>query len=1202
MNELEKIEKIEKRKIVPVIAKISAGKSKLLNVLYNINFLECKAGIGTQFVNLLRYNPNIKEPCFYHLIASKEGENYIFCKDLNEFYEGEQNIIDANKKINAKLRNENEKNYDQIFYMTEINDSPFLKDKEYLLNHDLCDIPGLSEEQSTSTPKDEDGGTNQNSIKDKDSEKNKDKQENEMKTVEEDDIYEEAKDIQKNTYLSEIFGRIKNYVEEAIIIFNVENYQHKDNYQLIAKYHRVIGKEISHCLILLNKLDLSTNPEEDIDNCKSLIIKYFPKCQTFNLNLNTFIGLSLEQVQNELLLNESFTYFFYYLFDNYYLKLKEMSKSSSNKQSFITHLKELIKNYKKIEVNEIKSKVNVLNKSENISEINKEIISTIEYLQKKFEGQDINFGFTKNDFNDDKDNNDDDEDDENSEDEENKDNFDSIPISFIIKILYIYYKEKILIPPISKETKNLLNYFKTEKKLINLANNTNLVITNGKKATELEKIFVSLCDKLKRSKIDINKIQNLIDEITDTIKFVNLSDQIFIPFLGPSNAGKTTIINGIIGRNILPTDLKECTKRGILISYSDKEDDEISIYKSSFIEEKCFDKTYYYLDEGYRIGKGLNQVHDLLKGLNYEFTDKERDCFYYIKTKIKLFDELGLNDSIKRKIYLIDFPGYGTDNKFMEKEICKRIIGISSAFIFVLRNSIIKENKTKQIIENIFEQTKIEKKKIYSGIIKSCSFILNNDNSQTTNDIDIELAKKDIQEIIDLDKDTIDTNNINLCFFNGRYFCDYCNDYIYFFNLEETFENEYNIFLDSKKKIFQWPEYKNKKNNSFFDFLSTKLNERLKNKFIIDNKKIKAQAINDDAKKELDKIFDKYKELQYINIDEIHKRGDIIKKIFSYGQDKINDLNTLKESNIENLKNLLTYQFKYSYNNIKEDFGNKIDIILSTLDEFFPLDFSNYQPNLKEIENLKVKLSKIKEKLNELFNYNEKNINNLFSSHKKYIQTILNNKKQNMQNILKNEKSVNILREIDKEIEEKQNEINGQIKKILDNMTNSTVIIFEDGNKEISEFSGRKIQLKLLYKFDEYLSAEIGDNNKSNLIGQLSLEINSLNTLSKIYEDKGFISYIKSTFSDYHYIINNIDIILANILKKLDYISSLLKGNLTRYIQSLYHVINKAFDLASLRFTEEQLKIWKEIGDYYHSNKTQIYKAKNDILQININN
>ena len=163
--------KIELRSIVPVIATISAGKSKLLNVLYNIKFLETKAGIGTQFVNLLRYNPNIKQPCFYHLILSKEGENYIFYKDLNEIYEGEQIIIDANIKINQRLRNEREKNYDNIFYMTEINDSPFIKDKEYLLKHDLCDIPGLSEEQSTSTPKEKIEVVNQ------------------VKTFGEDDIY-----------------------------------------------------------------------------------------------------------------------------------------------------------------------------------------------------------------------------------------------------------------------------------------------------------------------------------------------------------------------------------------------------------------------------------------------------------------------------------------------------------------------------------------------------------------------------------------------------------------------------------------------------------------------------------------------------------------------------------------------------------------------------------------------------------------------------------------------------------------------------------------------------------------------------------------------------------------------------------------------------------------------------------------------------
>ena len=98
-----------------------------------------------------------------------------------------------------------------------------------------------------------------------------------------------------------------------------------------------------------------------------------------------------------------------------------------------------------------------------------------------------------------------------------------------------------------------------------------------------------------------------------------------------------------------------------------------SIKKANFKEEHFLDRINYYFQAGSIIGKGINQVKDTLQGLNYDFNEKEEDSFYYIKTKIKLFDELGLNDSLKRKIYLIDFPGYGTDNKFIEKEICKNM-------------------------------------------------------------------------------------------------------------------------------------------------------------------------------------------------------------------------------------------------------------------------------------------------------------------------------------------------------------------------------------------------------------------------------------------------------------------------------------------------------------------------------------------------
>ena len=48
-------------------------------------------------------------------------------------------------------------------------------------------------------------------------------------------------------------------------------------------------------------------------------------------------------------------------------------------------------------------------------------------------------------------------------------------------------------------------------------------------------------------------------------------------------------------------------------------------------------------------------------------------------------------------LYLIDFPGYVTGNIF-ETEIYKNIMSICNAFIFVVRNSVIKENDRIKIL------------------------------------------------------------------------------------------------------------------------------------------------------------------------------------------------------------------------------------------------------------------------------------------------------------------------------------------------------------------------------------------------------------------------------------------------------------------------------------------------------------------------
>ena len=244
---MEMSEKIEMRKIIPVVARISAGKSKLLNVLYNIKFLECKAGISTKFINLLRYNPNIQEPRFFHLKIKKEAEKYQFYFDSNyEIIEGEENIIKENKILNNKYSSQSFK-YEDIFYMTEINKSPFIKDENYLLTHDLCDVPGLSE------AKEEIKDKNNIIIKELKEEKDINKEILEKEDKNEDEISYHVKE-EKNTYLSEIFHIIKDYIDGGIIILSVENYYFSDNYYLISKFHKVINKPITNFLIILNKI------------------------------------------------------------------------------------------------------------------------------------------------------------------------------------------------------------------------------------------------------------------------------------------------------------------------------------------------------------------------------------------------------------------------------------------------------------------------------------------------------------------------------------------------------------------------------------------------------------------------------------------------------------------------------------------------------------------------------------------------------------------------------------------------------------------------------------------------------------------------------------------------------------------------------------------------------------------------------------
>lgn len=150
-------EKIEIKNLCPMIAMISAGKTSILKVIFDIDFLETNAGIGTKFVNIIRYNSNIgKNPKFYHLILKDKGKgDYEYYKDQN-FPEviGKENIKKKNEDINQEFKNKIVP-YKELFYMTEVGEANFIEDKEYLKNYDLVDIPGVSEYNEEQEPKEQ---------------------------------------------------------------------------------------------------------------------------------------------------------------------------------------------------------------------------------------------------------------------------------------------------------------------------------------------------------------------------------------------------------------------------------------------------------------------------------------------------------------------------------------------------------------------------------------------------------------------------------------------------------------------------------------------------------------------------------------------------------------------------------------------------------------------------------------------------------------------------------------------------------------------------------------------------------------------------------------------------------------------------------------------------------------------------------------
>ena len=1206
-------EKIEIQKLTPVISTVSSGKSSFLNVICNFDILQVSPGIVTKYVNIIRYNPNVgNNPKFYHLIVKKEGDGkeYQFFKELRTVIEGRENIKKRINEINENL-GKNEVPYEDIFYMIEVGELGIIKDEEYLKNYALVDIPGLSEYIPTK----------------EENLKNSDKKEIPSSLIEKKtptpnkDISIEDKLRTKNidkvkNYITGIFKIIKNKIDNGIIMFDAGRIMHEVSYKIIGDLYLVLNKPIKNYLILLGEF--------------------------FNFTNNTLVPYSNFLLKYEIEMGKSFEHLLNYHFYNFSMKSK--SKTENKGESFIEYLNNLLTNleeenilaYKK---NYIREQIEMIIGKSNFSEILNNIKETIKALKEKNKKYNLDLGIDENDF--DKDiinkipedlKRNDDEDSESSDDENddkaNKKmpeiNIEDFDGNITILLFYNKFIEGKYIPPISKENTKIINYFtmknmlEKEEEILekNEDDSTNKKIENIlKKLDSFYEKYKDRCIKSSNQKTLFERNKNSAYRTLKNAKYF------YIPIIGLNNAGKSTILNNLIGYQLLPNSNDETTKRGILIKYWEK--DFPAIYKTKFKKEK----DYYYFDSGNLLAKGVKNVFEILEGVNKDFINNEENFFYEIYTKIKFIDEFKYDNKLKNQICFIDLPGFGTNNNFESNDTYSHLMQCCKVFLFIFRNLIIKESSNRKMINKLYKSliscknnNDINDSSISTtkSFINKCYFIINCEEDQKISDKFLDKAKDDIKIL----NKRIDKNNINISFFNAEFYKNYIESLSRFEPPEKYIELELKSYNDLKENIYKGLENKNI-HKTFCDYLKKKL----KSKF----QKIKKTTIkeNEKLKENLKKFFEKNKEK--IKDKYIEK----IQKFLLLEKEELKNSHYFSESNYEDFSKDLDKFIKMGNKKREKEILNDLNEPFYNLDVIFDVSLISKKQKLEEkpkeivqepqfekvLDEFQKDLDDVLKKIDKDYKPDNKKYNIITDLLEECIEELRNTLNSEKKKYLKEEKEIKDLNENNlkqtlfsslirnlswlfsnnwKEIQDQFEEcFNEQTKNLKDNLIkciNNYSENIENHYKEcVKYFENIEKYLDIhplekdITKFEDYLSKKIDsiNNTKINYIVQEIIDDikEGSRECTSFEKSPTILDWIKNRTSNSLYLYEIIKFMIDNSMNKFNELKKKIDIIFTEYHQSIKDRINirknKIIDILKEKKEKEE-------------NEINILKAKND--------
>ena len=1061
---------------------VSSGKSTFLNSLLGIEVLEAKDNITTKFVCIIRYNPDLKLPKFYHVILKENQElnDYNYYKEGEEA-EGLENIRKMISSVNTENKeSDSEPNYINLFYVLE---TPIqnIENKEFLSKYDFYDIPGLNEfikEQNTQS---------QNIINEIKKEEEK-KEENDEEDGEEkaenlseaptenaikvdkgfdDDISDTPKEDMK--YIRGLFQYFKKKIDFGILIIDTEKHYKPQNIQIIEELHKIIEMKFENFLFVLNKIDRAEDRKQAQFLCRSFFINHLDT-NIFNIENNIFVAIDSLQLKNEFLLKNDFECYFKYYFNKYYENYVNFKTPNSTPKeeetsscSFIDFLNEkMTENVKEDPQKYLE------NLAQNVSKKELKIVEEIYEKIKNSQNEQIDFGIDLNQGG-------------NEEEEEEEEHYSIISL----KAFYENFKKKIMIPEYSEGVKQILNFF-------NEFSNQNKITPNiddniKKKSEEEEAIsqFRLIFEGLNKYEIKNgeNEKENIIEllglDLKRLEKIIYNQRRIYIPFIGISSAGKSTILNCIVGHYIFPESKVECTTRGIIVKHSF--DGKTELYETD-IDPSC--DYYIFKERNLRPICVENKVVDYLRSLNNVYSNNQKQHFFILKTPIQLFDILGLSNDLKERISFIDLPGGDTDKNAMnqcvaggEETVYQKLIHISTSFCFVNKGRSIELNENAGLLRRLYNKSKMYNKSDYSQshiiseqeFLKNCLFIINDFGNLSKEEKDISKIQNDLGNILYPTQQSKEMNNyIKTAIFNAKKYSSFLEIKNKYTDLNTLF---YSLLVEYNKLQKDRVKLKFHKDNNFVKFCLNKIKERIGQTLSIDEK----YKCDDEFFNAVNVCISMYAK----NSGNIVEKKDMVNirkiaNILFFFKNNLKQIKFYEESNCEQFFSYINSQILNSDILLKKKYFEYLTESFKYLDKFFNQDFSEKKIiKSEDLNRLKNDVGRIFESIFSKYKFED-----VFLLTKTQIIDFLNNKKKESKEIMikYNNNSQKAVESITPEIEMKMNDFKKAIEKMILNL-----------NDEI-EAEKKRIKEILQKSVENYDKLEVESDFKYNEVSNSFLE------------------------------------------------------------------------------------------------------------------